>query len=162
MMMDLAQPYIEPFVIVDSDLSRPWGGYYCIDPKMTADFIATYFKGLGANSSQATIFPEMHNLSPKILVIASGKRLSWQYHLRRKEIWTVVVGPVGVVRSLTDTEQPMTIHSTGEIITLDVEERHRLVGLDSPAIVAELWWHTDPKHPSNESDIIRVQDDFHR
>jgi hypothetical protein len=29
-------------------------------------------------------------------------------------------------------------------------------------LVAEIWQHTDPDHPSNEDDIVRVQDDFGR
>ena len=39
--------------------------------------------------------------------------------------------------------------------------RHRLIGLDDYAVVAEIWQHTD-KIPSDEEDIIRVQDDFGR
>jgi hypothetical protein len=41
-------------------------------------------------------------------------------------------------------------------------ERHRLVGLDAQAIIAEIWQHTDASHPSDEDDIVRVQDDFGR
>jgi hypothetical protein len=41
-------------------------------------------------------------------------------------------------------------------------ERHRLVGLDQLGIVAELWQHLDPAHPSDEEDIVRLQDDFGR
>jgi len=28
--------------------------------------------------------------------------------------------------------------------------------------VAELWRHLDPQHPSDEEDIVRLQDDFGR
>jgi hypothetical protein len=45
---------------------------------------------------------------------------------------------------------------------LKKEERHRLIGLDSWAIVAEIWQHTDIENPSNEEDIVRIQDDFGR
>jgi len=37
-----------------------------------------------------------------------------------------------------------------------------LVGLDADAIIAEIWQHTDAANPSNEDDIVRVQDDFGR
>jgi hypothetical protein len=37
-----------------------------------------------------------------------------------------------------------------------------LIGLDQQALVAEIWQHTDPKNPSNEEDIVRLQDDFGR
>jgi hypothetical protein len=29
-------------------------------------------------------------------------------------------------------------------------------------MVAEIWQHTDPNHPSDEDDIVRLQDDFGR
>jgi hypothetical protein len=29
-------------------------------------------------------------------------------------------------------------------------------------VIAEIWQHTDANHPSDEDDIIRVQDDFGR
>ncbi|MFN5440657.1 MAG: phosphoheptose isomerase, partial [Flavobacteriia bacterium] len=93
-------------------------------------------------------------LSPKLLVVAAGQRLSWQYHNRRAEIWKVVQGTVGIVRSDDDTE--------GQTIKLAQGERHRLVGLDADAIIAEIWQHTDASNPSNEDDIVRVQDDFGR
>jgi hypothetical protein len=49
-----------------------------------------------------------------------------------------------------------------EIITLQQGERHRLIGLDSWGIVAEIWKHTDYNNPSDEDDIVRLQDDFGR
>ena len=50
----------------------------------------------------------------------------------------------------------------GNFIQLDKGERHRLIGLDSWGIVAEIWQHTDPENPSDEDDIVRLQDDFGR
>ena len=44
----------------------------------------------------------MQNFSPKILIIAPNKRLSWQYHHRRSEIWKVVRGEINVVTSHDD------------------------------------------------------------
>jgi mannose-6-phosphate isomerase len=29
-------------------------------------------------------------------------------------------------------------------------------------MIAEIWQHTDSNHPSDENDIVRVQDDFGR
>ena len=56
----------------------------------------------------------------------------------------------------------MSIHSEGDLIQFDKEERHRLVGLSKLGIVAEIWIHTDKNNPSNEDDIIRLQDDYSR
>ncbi len=36
------------------------------------------------------------------------------------------------------------------------------MGLDTFGIVAEIWQHTDPTNPSEEDDIVRLQDDFGR
>jgi mannose-6-phosphate isomerase-like protein (cupin superfamily) len=101
-------------------------------------------------------------LSPKILIVAPGKRLSWQYHHRRAEIWRVIQGQVGVKRSTNDKEGELEILNIGDTITLQQGERHRLVGLDDYAVIAEIWQHTDANHPSDENDIVRVQDDFGR
>ena len=48
------------------------------------------------------------------------------------------------------------------IIELQKEERHRLIGLSDFGIVAEIWIHTDPANPSDENDIVRLQDDYAR
>ena len=55
----------------------------------------------------------------------------------------------------------MKVYYAGSQLKLNQGVRHRLVGLDDYAVVAEIWQHTD-KVPSDEEDIIRVQDDFGR
>jgi mannose-6-phosphate isomerase len=103
-----------------------------------------------------------NKLSPKILVVAPQQRLSWQYHSRRAEIWRVVQGEIGVVLSETDEQTELNFFEPGDVIVLNKGQRHRLVGLNDWGVVAEIWQHTDPEHPSDESDIIRLQDDFGR
>jgi mannose-6-phosphate isomerase len=100
-------------------------------------------------------------LSPKILIVKPGARLSWQYHHRRAEIWQVHKGEVGIIRSNDDTEGELIRFKEGEQIRLAQGERHRLIGLEDYGIVAEIWRHTDSV-PSDEEDIVRVQDDFKR
>tara|TARA_B100000795_G_scaffold265733_1_gene247955 strand:- start:90 stop:260 length:171 start_codon:yes stop_codon:yes gene_type:complete len=56
----------------------------------------------------------------------------------------------------------MKVYNEGDQIVLQQGERHRLIGLDDYSVVAEIWQHTDANHPSDEDDIIRVQDDFGR
>jgi hypothetical protein len=41
-------------------------------------------------------------------------------------------------------------------------ERHRLIGLDDYGVIAEIWQHIDTENPSDEDDIVRVQDDYGR
>jgi len=94
--------------------------------------------------------------------VAPDKRLSWQYHHRRKEVWQVVSGEVGIVRSETDEETPMKTYRAGDQVQLAQGERHRLVGLQEWGMVAEIWIHTDKNQASDENDIVRLQDDFKR
>ena len=56
----------------------------------------------------------------------------------------------------------MKVYKEGDQIILKQGERHRLVGLEDLGIVAEIWQHTDKNQPSDEEDIIRIQDDFGR
>ncbi|MDI6828967.1 MAG: phosphoheptose isomerase, partial [Armatimonadota bacterium] len=52
---------------------------------------------------------------------------------------------------------------SGETIHIECGEMHRLAGaLDSWGRVAEIWEHVDPSNPSDESDIVRIQDDYAR
>ena len=145
------------FSIVAKDFDRPWGGFFVIDEQQAQAFANDYFEGMDVGQLRIAGV-----LSPKILVVKPGQRLSWQYHHRRAELWRVVAGKAGVVRSSTDAEGPLEVLAQGEQITLEQGERHRLVGLVDWAIIAEIWRHTDVNHPSDEGDIVRLQDDYGR
>ena len=139
------------------DLNRPWGGFVVLDENQAQEFADIYFEGLDVGPLRIA-----GKLSPKILLVKPEARLSWQYHHRRAETWRVVEGPVGIVRSTTDEEGEPVSYKAGETIVLEKGERHRLIGLENWGVVAEFWQHTDPDHPSDEDDIIRVQDDYAR
>ena len=145
------------FTIVSKDHNRPWGGFFVIAEEQAQEFANQYFDGL-----EVSTLKRGGALSPKILVVAPEKRLSWQYHHRRAEIWRVIQGQAGVKRSANDTEGELEILNVSDTTTLQQGERHRLIGLDDYAIIAEIWQHTDANHPSDEDDIVRVQDDFGR
>lgn len=143
--------------ITARDSQRPWGGFFVVDEKESTRFINLFFP-----DEVADILATRGKLSPKLLLVAPGKRLSWQYHFRRAEIWRVLRGTVAVATSLTDTETTSITLSQGQEVRLAQGERHRLIGLDDWAVLAEIWQHTDPENPSDENDIVRVQDDFGR
>lgn len=147
----------EGFKVVSKDEERPWGGFFVIDEAQAQEFANTYFDGLDVDKLKIG-----GKLSPKILVVAPDKRLSWQYHHRRAEIWQVVKGTVGIETSPNDEEGEMKKYGPAEQIKLQQGERHRLIGLEDWGIVAEIWQHTDASNPSDEDDIVRVQDDFGR
>jgi mannose-6-phosphate isomerase len=145
------------FSIVSEDKARPWGGFYVIDENQAAKFSKHFFPEEDFEQLKIS-----EKLSPKILMVAPGKRLSWQYHHRRAEIWKCIDGNVAVMTSDTDEESKKQILKPGDIIKLHQGKRHRLIGLDGWGVVAEIWQHTDTANPSDEDDIIRLQDDFGR
>lgn len=145
-------------VVATHDFSRPWGGFFVIDEDQSDRFIQLYFPHL--KKEDLTISGK---LSPKVLLVAPGQRLSWQYHHRRAEIWKHIAGVAGVITSDTDVEGSLHPFAIGEIIQLKQGQRHRLVGLQAGwGMIAEIWCHTDVQFPSDENDIVRVQDDFGR
>ena len=143
--------------VVDKDIERPWGGFYVISEDNAQDFSNIYFNGINTEKLKVS-----GKLSPKILIIAPNKRLSWQYHQRRSEIWKVVSGEIKVVTSHDDKERKEKILNEEDEIRLSLGERHRIVGTNNYAVVAEIWIHTDKNNPSDEYDIVRVQDDYNR
>ena len=74
---------------------------------------SSFVRGLQQPAIVALYFPDLTEeelnisgkLSPKILIVAPNKRLSWQYHHRRAEIWKLIGGTAGVVTSDTDEEK---------------------------------------------------------
>ena len=143
--------------VVEKDIYRPWGGYFVIDEYDTQKFTDLYFKGTKTDDLKIS-----GKLSPKILIIAPNKRLSWQYHNRRNEIWKISRGEIKVIKSHDDKERKEIILRQGDEIKLNKGERHRIVGTNIYSVVAEIWIHTDKDNPSDEDDIVRVQDDYGR
>jgi len=144
------------FTVVAKDFERPWGAFLVIKEEEAQEFANRFFDGIDVD-----ILRVEGKLSPKILIVKPGARLSWQYHHRRAEIWQVYHGEVGIIRSNDDNEGELVQFGEGEQVRLVQGERHRLIGLEDYGIVAEIWQHTDII-PSDEEDIVRVQDDFSR
>jgi mannose-6-phosphate isomerase len=145
------------FKVAAKDWARPWGGFFVLEESQASTFAKMYFPDINFDTLKIS-----GKLSPKILMVDTNKRLSWQYHFRRAEIWKLVAGTAGVVTSETDTEGSVHKLATGEVIRLKQGQRHRLVGLDGWGMIAEIWQHTDASKPSDEDDIVRLQDDFGR
>ncbi len=139
------------------DNERPWGGFFVIDESMAGRFITNFFPTFDISD-----FRGYDKLSPKILIVQPEKRLSWQYHNRRAELWKVIGGSAGVIVSDTDEQGDVQVLGKGDHISMRQGQRHRLVGLNEWAVIAEIWKHTNLEHPSDEEDIVRVEDDFGR
>ena len=145
------------FKIISREFERPWGGFLVINESQAQDFANKFFDGLNIDSLKIG-----GKLSPKILIVNPKSRLSWQYHFRRKEIWRILKNKVGIIRSMNDNENEMEIFKEDDVIHFQKEERHRLIGLSDFGIVAEIWIHTETDNPSDEDDIVRLQDDYSR
>ena len=145
------------FEITSKDFERPWGGFLVIKESHSQEFANKFFDGINVENIKIG-----GKLSPKILVVKPNSKLSWQYHHRRAEIWQVYKGEVGVSRSFDDNQKPLKKLITGDQIKLKKGERHRLIGLNDFAVLAEIWQHTDSNNPSDENDIVRLSDDYGR
>ena len=144
------------FTVVAKDFNRPWGGFLVIDENQAQAFANRFFDGLDVQDLRID-----GELSPKILMVNPYARLSWQFHHRRAEIWQIYRGTVGIIRSDDDEQRPVEHFNEGDQVRLRQGERHRLIGLVDFGVVAEIWQHTGPV-PSDEDDIVRLQDDFDR
>lgn len=145
------------FHIEKSDETGPWGGFFVISENEADRFITHFFSDTPEASRQGN-----QKVSPKILIVEEDKRLSWQYHFRRSEVWKVIYGEAGVVTSDTDEESAVQKRKKGETVILKQGQRHRLVGTGFWAVIAEIWQHSDLQRPSDEDDIVRLADDFGR
>jgi mannose-6-phosphate isomerase-like protein (cupin superfamily) len=90
----------------------------------------------------------------KRIIVNPHQRLSYQYHFKRSEVWTVVSG-IGLI---TINDKSWDI-AKGQTIEIPAETRHRIENkTDEKLIFIEV------QHGSyfGEDDIVRIQDDYNR
>lgn len=144
----------------DVDMKKPWGAYYRIVDEQADRFLAEFFPGLSAK--EAKLGRDDVQLSPKIMLVYPGERLSWQYHHRRAERWRFLTKG-GYYKSTSDKPGKINQARAGEIVQFATSERHRLCAADDAyTLVAEIWQHIDPAELSDEADIVRLHDDYKR
>ncbi len=108
---------------------RPWGSYTVLDD-------------------------EMSDHKVKRIVVAPGKRLSYQSHTRRAEHWFFVSGRATVI--LDDVAREV---GPGDSVDVAVGEKHRVENhTDAPVVFIEVQTGTY----FGEDDIVRYKDDFGR
>lgn len=87
----------------------------------------------------------------KLLRVKPGKRLSLQYHEKKKEAMLLISGKA-ILRSYDDESDMMT----GMIYPIPSGTAHRITGIgDSEAMILEMAHGSD-------ADIVRLADDFGR
>lgn len=108
---------------------RPWGSFTVLDD-------------------------ELFDHKVKRLIVAPGKRLSYQRHARRAEHWFVVNGTATVI--LDDVEYNVP---TGSSIEIGLGQKHRCENRGTnPVVLIEVQHGTY----FGEDDIERFEDDFGR
>lgn len=142
--------------IADQDFKRPWGGFLRFSEDSLQSFFDAYWQGVDTGKAHG-------RRDPKVLIVAPAQRLSLQLHHRRSELWRVLDGPVLIVHGPDEEHLVSDLMFPGDVIHLECGEIHRLCGaLECWGRVAEIWEHTDTNNPSDESDIVRLQDDYAR
>jgi mannose-6-phosphate isomerase len=107
---------------------RPWGKYYVIHDE--------------------------ENYKLKRIEVLPGGRLSYQFHDKRSEAWSIVEGS-GIV-TLEDNDLKV---SYGDTVTIKRQQKHRIFNnTDSLLVFIEVQMGTY----FGEDDIVRIQDDYKR
>ena len=90
----------------------------------------------------------------KEIVVNPGQKLSYQYHLKRSEVWTIV--KCGITIILDDEK---IFRKEGGSIKIPQGTRHRAWNeTDTPVTFIEVQTGTY----FGEDDIIRIEDDYNR
>tara|TARA_B100001063_G_scaffold238952_1_gene261800 strand:- start:496 stop:846 length:351 start_codon:yes stop_codon:yes gene_type:complete len=90
----------------------------------------------------------------KRIEVRPNKRLSYQYHEKREESWTIVKGS-GIV-TINDKEKKV---KTGDVIKLLIKDKHRIFNSgDSDLVFIEV----QTGSYFGEDDIVRIEDDYKR
>lgn len=107
---------------------RPWGEYY--------------------------VLQDEEHFKLKKIVVNPGQRLSYQYHFKRQEFWTVVKG-----KAVVTLEGEEHLLGYGESIFIPREAKHRIENRSS-----EILEFVEVQTGSyfGEDDIVRIEDDYQR
>lgn len=112
---------------MDNDI-RPWGQYWVLEDAPT------------------------HKVK-RIEVNPKG-RLSYQYHYKRSEVWTIVEGIANITLEGVEKE-----YKVGEVVHIIQGVKHRVENKSSNRLVfIEVQYGTY----FGEDDIVRIEDDYNR
>ena len=107
---------------------RPWGKYFVLEDAPT------------------------HKV--KRIEVKPGGRLSYQYHHKRSEVWTIVQGKARITLNDVDTD-----HTSGNVIEIPLKAKHRIMNIGEETLIfVEVQLGTY----FGEDDIIRLEDDYNR
>jgi mannose-6-phosphate isomerase len=107
---------------------RPWGRYYVIH--------------------------DQQHYKLKRIEVEPSQRLSYQYHYKRAEVWTIVEGIATVTLNGKETEYVM-----GETVVIPREAKHRVENRGRGLLV---FIEVQTGSYFGEDDIVRIEDDYNR
>ena len=90
----------------------------------------------------------------KRIEVDSGRRLSYQYHHKRSEAWTIVEG-VGTIT----LDGYIKDYSKGETVLIPQGVKHRIENKGSKKVV---FIEVQTGTYFGEDDIVRIEDDYNR
>ena len=97
---------------------------------------------------------EDENVKVKRITVDPNQRLSYQYHHKRSEVWTVVSGMLTII---LDDEK--LFRGKGQSVRIRQGDRHRAWNeTNKPVVFIEVQTGTY----FGEDDIIRIEDDYKR
>ena len=100
------------------------------------------------------ILKEKTNYKVKRITVKPGERLSYQYHHKRSEVWTIVSG----IATMT-LDDKISHYIYGETILIPQGTKHRVENKGIEDLI-----FIEVQHGSyfGEDDIIRIEDDYNR
>tara|TARA_B100001175_G_C19047118_1_gene420201 strand:- start:58 stop:408 length:351 start_codon:yes stop_codon:yes gene_type:complete len=90
----------------------------------------------------------------KRIEVNPGERLSYQYHLKRSETWTIVEGKGKIVLNGIEKE-----YIKGETIIISQGVKHRIQNISNEKLV---FIEVQTGTYFGEDDIVRIYDDYNR
>ena len=107
---------------------RPWGSFFVIHDE--------------------------HNYKLKRIEVQPGQRLSYQYHQKRSEVWTLVQG-TGTIT----LDGQVKNYKVGETILIPQGVKHRIENSEQDKVV---FIEVQTGTYFGEDDIVRIEDDYNR
>ena len=107
---------------------RPWGKYY--------------------------VLADEPNFKLKWIEVLPGQRLSYQYHYKRQETWTIVQGTAKIILDGVDE-----IYKYRETALIPLSAKHRIQNIGEEVLV---FIEVQTGTFFREDDIVRVDDDYER
>lgn len=115
------------FQFIESD-NRPWGRYF--------------------------VLHDEPNYKVKRIEVEPHQRLSYQYHFKRAEAWTIVQGEATVTLDGVDK-----IYKVGETVIIPLSAKHRVANLGAKLLI---FIEVQTGSYFGEDDIVRIEDDYLR